>query len=954
MTTFTTTTSQAYPWRETSQRAIDDFDDDTAPGGPAWLQSRRSDAELSAQYGKLKDSGLPLDTMKLVNNEDLHALNEDAGQILTLNERLGRYALYVSNLERSNKELGMNMENLMSELAALRAEFNEAKAGWGKERGELMAKMGAVEMELADAGLKMEAMKIEAQEMQNKVDEGAAAAEMAAAEAKTLQGACDEFRDLLQEAGGDDYVIPKHLSSGALGAAGKRAGFASIHGGADFERLLDAAIANSDAARIALRVSMLMSKGLQPPVDMAVLLEMLVECLSAEEVSHSRARLRPSLRPSLNPLTKCSAHLGPTHIDIQSLPPSRPSFPLLLRQLRILQATVNQIAIDALASHMRGGSAAATEDELLVQCKDALPPEEYEEVVSRMTHEKMAALARKGRQVPVDEAKLQELLESVLTENELAQLRAAEYEASYNAARAAMRMEKLLEKLVPLSDELVIACQRGEAWSTAELDRLVQANLSNEEVADLLKTEEQILKIIFSSEGGGGGGYGSSSGAGGGGADGGDGAGGGGGGFAGAGAAKGAGRAGDGMVDRRRADLEYQSLLLDLQSRLEADYLGRLAEANAKLRASLQSDLDKELQARREAQARNLALIDAVENQRTRNAELMAKLAEHEARELERLRQLESMQNNRELELESFRLQAERAIQDAAEARAAREQLERAINQYEKILDAIGVNRVGGGLAIPQVAAFDPNAGRGDGDGGGPGDGDGDGEGEGDGEGAGDGAGAGAGGALSLAPAVPPHLLQLEKFVLLTDEGAVAVRARLNGTVGYLKRQIHTQLHISPRLALTISSNSSYTTIPLQDDAIIAPFADGRGSDRLLLSAAPRPLSDFFPGSASHTAFHQFRVRPMVRGVPQNFSVVLRNASEKTTVADVQDILAANNTLLPMVQGVAPEAINLYFSPVFITPDVLLGRKSKQLLKPNSTLGQAQCIDDDIIYLSVD
>ena len=92
----------------------------------------------------------------------------------------------------------------------------------------------------------------------------------------------------------------------------------------------------------------------------------------------------------------------------------------------------------------------------------------------------------------------------------------------------------------------------------------------------------------------------------------------------------------------------------------------------------------------------------------------------------------------------------------------------------------------------------------------------------------------------------------------------------------------------------------------------------------------------------------------MVRGVPQNFSVVLRNASEKTTVADVQDILAANNTLLPMVQGVAPEAINLYFSPVFITPDVLLGRKSKQLLKPNSTLGQAQCIDDDIIYLSVD
>ena len=121
--------------------------------------------------------------------------------------------------------------------------------------------------------------------------QGAAAADMAAAEMKTLQGACDEFRDLLQDAGGD---VPKHLSAGALGAASKRAGFVGLHGAnaADFERLLDAAIANSDAARIALRVSMLMSKGLQPPVDMDVLLEMLVECLSAEEVCHLRFQQR--------------------------------------------------------------------------------------------------------------------------------------------------------------------------------------------------------------------------------------------------------------------------------------------------------------------------------------------------------------------------------------------------------------------------------------------------------------------------------------------------------------------------------------------------------------------------------------------------------------------------------------------------------------------------------------
>ena len=45
-------------------------------------------------------------------------------------------------------------------------------------------------------------------------------------------------------------------------------------------------------------------------------------------------------------------------------------------------------------------------------------------------------------------------------------------------------------------------------------------------------------------------------------------------------------------------------------------------------------ELDSEQLSRREAQARNLALLDAVENQRARNAELMAKLAEHEVRRL--------------------------------------------------------------------------------------------------------------------------------------------------------------------------------------------------------------------------------------------------------------------------------------------------------------------------------
>ena len=51
-----------------------------------------------------------------------------------------------------------------------------------------------------------------------------------------------------------------------------------------------------------------------------------------------------------------------------------------------------------------------------------------------------------------------------------------------------------------------------------------------------------------------------------------------------------------------------------------------------------------------------------MENQRARNAELMAKLAEHEARELDRLRQLEDVNRNRELEIDSFKLQVARDI----------------------------------------------------------------------------------------------------------------------------------------------------------------------------------------------------------------------------------------------------------------------------------------------------
>ena len=69
-------------------------------------------------------------------------------------------------------------------------------------------------------------------------------------------------------------------------------------------------------------------------------------------------------------------------------------------------------------------------------------------------------------------------------------------------------------------------------------------------------------------------------------------------------------------------------------------------------------------------------------------------------------------------------------------------------------------------------------------------------------------------------------------------------------------------------------------------------------------------------------------------------------------VAELQYEIAKNHTLLPTVAGKEPTTLALYFSPVFITPDVLLGRKGKQVLKGNATLGSSQLIDDDIVYLA--
>ena len=109
------TTAAAFPWKaeETAPSGSAPFyrgRPSREETGPPTLTKRRTEAEIKEEYDVLKGAGLPLQSMKLVLNEDLGALNEDASHVLDLNERLTRYALYVSELERANKELGLSWE----------------------------------------------------------------------------------------------------------------------------------------------------------------------------------------------------------------------------------------------------------------------------------------------------------------------------------------------------------------------------------------------------------------------------------------------------------------------------------------------------------------------------------------------------------------------------------------------------------------------------------------------------------------------------------------------------------------------------------------------------------------------------------------------------------------------------------------------------------------------------
>ena len=236
---------------------------------------------------------------------------------------------------------------------------------------------------------------------------------------------------------------------------------------------------------------------------------------------------------------------------------------------------------------------------------------------------------------------------------------------------------------------------------------------------------------------------------------------------------------------------------------------------------------------------------------------------------------------------------------------------------------------------------------------------------------------------LSVGSSLPADLDSLDAFTFRTDEGPVTVRARASGSGAYLKEMIQMQLYLSPRLSLTLKTvraqrrrrrgepTSDPTPDPpgptsdpqplqvrgeeLRDDAIIGQWANGRvaAADFLGLSAAPRPLSDFSQSERLEgrlPPLQDVRVRMVKRGVPHGVAAIVRGVSDGTKVSDLkQAIVGAGASFF---QGAPRDAaaVTLYFSPVFITPDVMLGRKGQSKLKPADSLALCQLTNNDILY----
>ena len=111
-----------------------------------------------------------------------------------------------------------------------------------------------------------------------------------------------------------------------------------------------------------------------------------------------------------------------------------------------------------------------------------LPPDQYEELRAERVERRNSVLTAKGIVLPVDEERLARTLTQTLTQPELKELHTVLLQAQKTGARTALRLERLLDNDVAISDEFLLGTQKGEAWALGELDELIKAELSAPEL----------------------------------------------------------------------------------------------------------------------------------------------------------------------------------------------------------------------------------------------------------------------------------------------------------------------------------------------------------------------------------------------------------------------------------------------------------------------------------------
>ena len=217
------TVQQAYPWHSASGE--DETGSGAAAGGApsaaSGIVGRKTTEQLQEELNRLKEAGMPLETMKLVSNADLNALAGDTSRVFGLNERLARYAVYVGQLELRTEQLGQEVQALQKELADERRSHVASNSAAEDERRDLLNRVAAVEVNYQEALRKVDERRAAEMQLAQQLSDAKRAVEVkeadlqsATARARTAEEAADKLRTQVEEAG---KKVPAELTAVGMG-----------------------------------------------------------------------------------------------------------------------------------------------------------------------------------------------------------------------------------------------------------------------------------------------------------------------------------------------------------------------------------------------------------------------------------------------------------------------------------------------------------------------------------------------------------------------------------------------------------------------------------------------------------------------------------------------------------------------------------------------------------------